>query len=351
MNTSEEKGGNVSTETAAPEVDLAAGLDLLRCMVRIRRFEEQATVLFASGELRGGAHSYIGEEASAAGVCSALRTDDYITSNHRGHGHVIAKGGDLNRCMAELFGKATGYCHGKGGSMHLADISLGIIGANGIVGAGIPIGTGAGLSARLRGTDQVSVVFFGDGAANAGPFSESMNLSAMMALPVIFLCENNHFAELTRTEDVIAPAPIAARAAGYGIPASIVDGNDVHAVHAATAEAVARARAGGGPTLIESQTYRIREHSEGIEMLLGGPTRSEEELAPWRLLDPIERERRRLVDSGVSPAELETLEESVHAEIAAAVAFAQASPDPEPASAFTDVWFEPAAGSEQGVRG
>jgi acetoin:2,6-dichlorophenolindophenol oxidoreductase subunit alpha len=326
------------------EEDVQLGIELLRRMVRIRRFEERVRALHAAGSLLGAVHLYIGQEAVAAGVCSGLRDDDFVTSNHRGHGHVVAKGGDLMRCMAELFGRATGYCQGKGGSMHIADMSLGIIGANGIVGAGIPIATGAALSAQLRGTDQVSVCFFGDGAANEGSFHESLNLAAIWSLPVLFVCENNGWGEATRMERVTARGEIAPRADAYGIPGLTVDGNDPFAVHAVASEAVARARAGHGPTLIEAVTGRIYEHSQGVEMILG-QTRTDEELAAWRARDPIDGLRVVLEAAGVDPASLDELDAEITAEVEAAVEFAQASPLPEAATAFTDVWAETAAGT------
>jgi pyruvate dehydrogenase E1 component alpha subunit len=317
-------------------LDTAVGLDLLRRMLRIRRFEERMAVLAAAGEVSG--HLYIGEEAVAAGVCAALRDDDYITSTHRGHGHIIAKGGDLGRCMAELYAKATGYCGGKGGSMHIADMALGIIGANGIVGAGLPIASGAALASRLRGRDVVSVSFFGDGASNHGTFHESLNLASVWSLPVVFVCENNGWAELTRTEALTA-GKIAGRAAGYGIPGVAVDGNDAYAVLATATEAVARARAGEGPTLIEAQTYRVREHNEAL--LRFSVLRREGEVDEWLARDPIVLHRRRLIEAGVPEADLDAMDEQVVAEVDAAVEFARSSPGPEPETAFTDV-FAPA---------
>jgi pyruvate dehydrogenase E1 component alpha subunit len=322
-----------------PAVDVAVGQDLMRRMLRVRRFELRAQALAAAGEFPGVVHLYIGQEAVAAGACAAIRDDDYITSNHRGHGHIVAKGGELDRCMAELFGRATGYCGGKGGSMHLADMGLGIIGANGIVGAGIPIATGAALSAQYRGTDQVSVSFFGDGASNEGTFHEALNLAAIWSLPIVYVCENNGFGEFTRTEEVVALGSIAGRGAAYGIPAVKVDGNDAFAVHAAVAEAVSRARAGGGPTLVEAATYRWRSHCEGLELAFPD-VQPKEELEAWRARDPIVRHRDVLVAAGVDEAELDQLDAEITAEVEAAVAFARASDLPESAVALTDVWKE-----------
>jgi acetoin:2,6-dichlorophenolindophenol oxidoreductase subunit alpha len=335
------------TLSTEDKVDTQVGLNIMRRMLRIRRFEERVAVLQAAGELTGVVHLYIGQEAVAGGVCAALRDDDYMASNHRGHGHIVAKGGDLSRCMAELYGRQTGYCRGKGGSMHIADMALGIIGANGIVGAGIPIATGAGLSAKLRGTDQVSVCFFGDGASNEGSFHESLNLAAIWSLPVVYVCENNGWGEATRMEKVTALGAIAPRAQGYGIPGVTVDGNDALAVYAAASEASARARAGGGATLIEALTSRTREHSEGIDMIVG-KMRSDEELEAWQARDPISRLRAVLEGAGVENAEIDSLDEAIAAEVEAAVEFALASPPPPPESAFEDMWLEDAAPTTQG---
>ena len=282
-------------------------------MLRIRRFEEQVGKLFAQGQLPGFVHLYIGEEAVGAGVCAALRDDDYIISTHRGHGHVIAKGGDFDRMMAELFGKATGYCKGKGGSMHIADFSIGMLGACGIVGGGIPVAVGAGLSAKTRGTDQVSVTFFGDGAANEGSFHESLNLASVLKLPVLFVCENNQYGEFTPADKAMNIKDVAIRAAGYGIPGVIVDGTDALAVHEAAQEAVARARRGEGPTLIEAKTHRKGGHAEGEEAFLGGQQyRSEAEKLDAQRKDPIFRLHEVIVERQLIALEqLETLDESI----------------------------------------
>jgi len=316
-------------------------LDIYTRMLRIRRFEEQVGILFAQGQLPGFVHLYIGEEAIAAGVCAALRDDDYIVSTHRGHGHVIAKGGDFNRMMAELFGKATGYCKGKGGSMHIADFSIGMLGACGIVGGGIPLAVGAGLSAAYRGTDQVAVSFFGDGASNEGSFHESLNLAAVMKLPVIFVCENNRYGEFTPMEKVTAVRDIAVRATGYGIPGVIVDGTDALAVYDAAAAAVARARNGEGPTLIEAKTHRRGGHAEGEKAFLaGGVYRSQEELAEAQLKDPLLILHRRMVAMHlIAPDVLEELDHRITQAVAEAVAFARRSPDPEPEAIYEDTWI------------
>jgi TPP-dependent pyruvate/acetoin dehydrogenase alpha subunit len=319
--------------------DTAIGLDLMRRMVRIRRFEERVQSLARAGEFPGVVHLYIGQEAVAAGACGALRNDDYITSNHRGHGHIIGKGGELSRSMAELYGRATGYCGGKGGSMHIADMALGIIGANGIVGAGIPIATGAALSARLRGTDQVSASFFGDGAANEGTFHESLNLAAIWSLPVVYICENNGYGEFSKTEDMTALGEIARRADAYGIPNTRVDGNDAFAVHAAMAEAVSRARSGKGPSVLEAVTYRIRSHCEGLEVVFPD-AQPADEVEAWQARDPLQRHRDGLIAAGVGTAELDRIEAEVAAEVGAAVDFARASEQPDPSAALRDVWTE-----------
>ena len=312
-------------------------VDLHRRMMRIRFFEEQVAALKATGELPGAVHIYIGEEAVAAGVCATLSVDDYITSTHRGHGHVLAKDGRMDRCMAELFGKRDGYCKGKGGSMHIADPGLGIIGANGIVGAGMPIAVGAALSSAQRGSGQVAVSFFGDGGSTHGTFHESLNLATVWSLPVIFVCENNGVSQLTPTAEVAALGSVAQHGAAYGIPGVAIDGNDVVAVHEATQAAVQRARNGDGPTLIEAITFRIHNHSEGLEAIIG-QIRDLDEIERWRERDPLVLHRRTLERSGVTAGVLDELERSIRAEVTAAVEFARNSPYPEPAEAYEDVW-------------
>jgi TPP-dependent pyruvate/acetoin dehydrogenase alpha subunit len=315
-------------------------LDIYTRMLRIRRFEEQVGVLFAQGQLPGFVHLYVGEEAVGAGVCAALRDEDYIVSTHRGHGHVIAKGGDFNRMMAELFGKSTGYCKGKGGSMHIADFGIGMLGACGIVGGGIPMAVGAGLSAKLRGTDQVSVTFFGDGASNEGSFHESINLAAVQKLPVLFVCENNQYGEFTPMEKVTGVRDIALRAAGYGIPGVIVDGTDAIAVHEVAQAAVARARAGEGPTLIEAKTHRKGGHAEGEKAFLaGGVYRSEEELAQAQAKDPVVLLHKRILEAGIATSnDLEELDQTITQAVVESVAYARQSPDPKPESIYEDMW-------------
>jgi pyruvate dehydrogenase E1 component alpha subunit len=315
-------------------------LDLYTRMLRIRRFEEQVGALFGQGQLPGFVHLYIGEEAVGAGVCAALRDDDYIVSTHRGHGHVLAKGGDMNHTMAELFGKATGYCKGKGGSMHIADFSIGMLGACGIVGGGIPVAVGAGLSAWYRGSEQVAVSFFGDGAANEGSFHESLNLASVLKLPVIFVCENNQYGEFTPATQAMNIRDIADRAAGYGIPGVIVDGTDALAVFAATETAVTRARGGQGPTLIEAKTHRKSGHAEGEKAFLAGQEyRLPDEVAAMEANDPITRLHRVIIERELASGDdLEELDQRIMQHVAQAVAFARTSPDPKIESLFEDMW-------------
>jgi TPP-dependent pyruvate/acetoin dehydrogenase alpha subunit len=309
---------------------------MLRQMLTIRRFEERASADYLGGKIYGVVHCYIGEEAVAVGVCAALERDDRIISTHRGHGHCIAKGADLDRMMAELYGRQTGYCKGKGGSMHIADFGIGMLGANGIVAGGIAIVTGAGLAAQMEGKGGVAVSFFGDGAANAGPFHECLNIAATWKLPMIYVCENNLFAAQTSAASTHALSDVAARAAGYGIPGLIVDGNDIFAVYQATNRAVDRARAGAGPSLIECKTYRWRRHTERPTQI---DLREEAEIEMWRGRDPIARLERQLRDQGdLDDAGLDAMEREVMAELQRAVAFAEASPFPTPEQATEDVF-------------
>ncbi len=311
---------------------------LYRTMVRIRRFEERLAGLFKHGRLPGFVHLYIGQEAIATGVCSVLRPEDRITSTHRGHGHLIAKGAGIDRMMAELFGKADGLCRGKGGSMHTVDFSLGIIGTNGIVGGGIPIAVGAAWSAKQLGQDLVAVAFFGDGASNQGVLLESMNLAQIWQLPVVFVCEANGYSEWTATEKLTA-GRIADRGVALGIPGHQIDGNDVLEVRAVTDAAVARARAGEGPTLIEARTMRWHGHNEGEEAF-SGDYRPADELSSWRELDPIASFRARLMAWQTHSAEaLEAIWTEEGERVEAAVAFAESSPLPDPEEALRDVFF------------
>ena len=317
-------------------------LHLYRRMVRIRVFEEKVQELHALGKLPGFVHVYVGEEAVAVGACSVLRNTDHITSTHRGHGHCIAKGADVAPMMAELFGKEAGYCRGKGGSMHIIDTSLGILGANGIVGGGIPIATGAGLADAVLGRDGVTVCFFGDGAANQGVLLEALNLAAIWNLPVVYVCESNQYMEFTPTTDLTA-GRIYRRADPFGVPGVEVDGNDVLEVRRTVGEAVERARRGEGPTLIEAVTYRFSGHSEG-ESAFVSAYRTEEEVESWKARDPITRHRALLVsDRGIEAAQLDAIDADEQRRVEAAVGFAEASPLPSPDQALEHVFAAPGA--------
>lgn len=311
-------------------------LQMYRKMMEIRQFEEAASDLYQRGELPGFLHLYIGEEATAVGVCANLNDDDYITSTHRGHGHLIAKGGKRNRMMAELFARTTGYCKGKGGSMHIADISLGILGANGVVGAGIPIATGAALSAKMRGAKQVAVSFFGDGATNQGVFHESLNLAAVWELPVVFVCENNQFGMGTPQREHQKVTDISIRATSYGMPGKRVDGNNIFEVYDAAHEAVERARAGQGPTLIDCNTYRFRGHHIGDP---GTSYRERAEVEEWMKRDPIERLKKVLLEEeGIDESDLEVIDNELREDLKAAIDYAKSSPLPNPEDALEDVY-------------
>jgi 2-oxoisovalerate dehydrogenase E1 component len=318
-------------------------LDLYQAMQRIRRFEERVSEQFAAGKIPGFVHLCIGQEGVAVGACAGLHPDDYITSTHRGHGHLIAKGGELGRMMAELYGKETGYCRGRGGSMHIVDVGLGILGANGIVGAGTQIAAGAGLSSKVRSSGQVVVCFFGDDASTEGMFHESMNLAALWDLPVIFMCENNLYGQFTPYQKHTRVPDVADKARAYGVRSLIVDGNDVLAVRAATDEAAKRARSGEGPTLIECKTYRWRGHYEGD--VYG--YRTEAEVEEWKEKCPIAGFRSRLIAQGVaSQEEFDGIDQEVDAAVAAAIEFAESSPDPDPSTATENVYsLEPFSGA------
>jgi pyruvate dehydrogenase E1 component alpha subunit len=305
-------------------------------MLTIRRFEERVALEFKREMIPGAVHSYIGQEAIAVGVCANLRTDDRIVSNHRGHGHCIAKGADLNRMMAEIYGKKGGYCKGKGGSMHIADFSIGMLGANGIVAAGLPIAVGTALAAQLEGGERVSVVFFGDGACSEGEFHESLNLASIWKLPIIFACENNHYGVNTPVRDTMAVEHVAERAAAYAMPGTVVEGNDLAAVYRATREAVSSARSGEGPSLLEFKTYRWHHH---FEMTTIPDLRPPEEVEAWKQRCPIAHIERRLLRDGILDQEgMAGMDARVRSRIDEAVAFAIASPLPEPAEALEDVF-------------
>jgi pyruvate dehydrogenase E1 component alpha subunit len=310
-------------------------IDMYRVMVRIRAFEERAYKDFTGGRIPGVLHLYTGEEAVATGACANLRPDDYITSTHRGHGHVIAKGAKTDRMMAELHGKKTGYCKGRGGSMHIADTDIGILGANGIVGGGIPIAGGAALSAQKRGTDQVCLCFFGDGASNTTRFHEGINLASIWKLPVVYVIENNLYGESTHVSYAMNIPNVADRACAYGIPGKIVDGNDVLAVYETVGEAVARARKGEGPTIVECKTYRWHGH------YIGDPEtyKPKEEVEEWKKKDPIPRFRKYLIENKILSEEgTNKIDLEMNEEIDQAVKFADESPFPEPEETLEDVY-------------
>ena len=311
--------------------------DLHRRMVRIRLFEEEAGKLMEGGRMPGFLHLYVGQEACAAGVMATLRPDDVITSTHRGHGHAVAKGADVRYMFAELFGKQTGYCKGRGGSMHINDLSIGMLGANGIVGGGIPHAVGAAFAAVYRGEDSVAVPFFGDGATNIGAFHESMNLAAVMHLPVVFVCENNGYSEFTPLERHMLLRDVADRAAAYGMPGEIVDGMDAVAVYLAARRLVERARAGEGPALLEAKTYRYYDH-QGVKGLRI-PYRTQEEIDSWMARDAITSLEERMVAAKVATAaELEQVWSDTREEMDAAIAFGEQSPDPDPADLLDNVY-------------
>ena len=304
-------------------------------MTKIRMFEGRVAEYFADGKIPGFVHLYVGEEAVAAGVCATLRDTDYITSTHRGHGHLISKGGDIKLMMAELFGKKTGYCKGKGGSMHIADVELGILGANGIVGGGPPLAAGAALAVQYQGKDDVAVCFFGDGAANQGTTHEAMNLATCWKLPVVFVNENNMYGISSCTINSMCVADIADRASAYDMPGVVVDGNDVMAVYEVASEAVKRAREDKGPSLIECKTYRHRGHFEGDPCVY----RNKEELQEWKGKDPIPRFEKRLLEMEVLTQEkIEEIKGSVEKELAEATSFAEESPFPDVSEVTEDVY-------------
>lgn len=305
----------------------ALKLEMYYRMKRIRGFEEAANQLWDDGKVPGYCHSSIGQEAAVVGACMALRDDDYITGTHRSHAHPIGKGADLNALMAELLGKESGICKGRGGSMHLADTKVGVVGESAIVGGGIPLATGAGLTAHVKGTDQVSLAFFGDGAVNQGSFHESINMASIWNLPVIYFCENNLYAISTPLEMSHGQSSIALRAEGYGIPGITVDGQDVTAVYNATYNAVLRARQGGGATLIEAKTYRFDEHNTGLYLDL--PYRNDEVVERYKKTqDPLTLFKVHLLETGISLDQIKQLDLKVSQELSAALAFAEDAEHP-----------------------
>ncbi len=305
-------------------------------MVKIRKFETMVEKYFFDGEIPGFVHLYIGEEAVATGVMANLRTTDYIESTHRGHGHTIAKGADLKRMMAEIFGKVTGCCKGKGGSMHIADFSVGMLGANGVVGGGYTLAAGSALAQKMQKTDGVSAVFFGDGASNRGTFHEAANLAAVWKLPLLFVCENNQWASTTPYLTTTSVADIADRAQGYGMPGVIVDGNDVFAVYEAARELVERARKGEGPALLECKTYRVKGHFVGDPEMY----RTKEEVHKvYTETDPIPRFERKVLKAKVmTQQELDAIQDRVQKELDEALEFARTSPEPDASALFEDLY-------------
>jgi len=326
------------TSLASTVADTSLLWDLYRRMLLIRRFEERCNALFLQGRIPSTLHLYIGQEAVAVGVCSALRVDDYVTGTHRPHGHALAKGVSPRSIMAELMAKETGCCRGRGGSMHVGGMDVGMFPAVAIVGAGCPIAAGAALSAKMRGTDQVSVSFFGEGAANEGDWHEALNMAALWRLPVLYVCENNLYGASTRFERAFAVPSVASRACAYGMPGVEVDGNDVEAVRAVALEAVARARAGGGPTLIECHTYRLCGHSRSDAC----DYRPDDEEAEWRQRDPLLVTGARLTapPHEVTAERMNDVEQEIAAVIDDAIAFAEASPSPNPAEVAAHVYWE-----------
>lgn len=313
-------------------------IELYRQMLLIRKFDEQARRLYMEDRIRGSTHTYTGEEAIAVGACAALSEDDLITSTHRGHGHCLAKGSDPKAMMAELLGRATGYCKGKGGSMHIADFELGILGANGIVGGGLGMATGAAYALDYQGLDRVVICFFGDGAINQGVFYEAANMAALWSLPVIYLCEQNQYAEFSPSAPMISVDDVAARAQAFGIPGETVDGNDVLGVYRTVRQAVARARSGEGPSLIIARTYRLEGHTIGDPLTY----RPNGEAETWWEREPISRFRRYLEEKGILAEGASDIESTAEAEIQEAVAFAMDSPPPNADELLKDVYVEEA---------
>jgi TPP-dependent pyruvate/acetoin dehydrogenase alpha subunit len=321
-----------------PNFDGELWRELYRRMVRIRVFEDEAGRIGAKGEIPGALHTAAGQEGEVVGACMALRRDDYMVGNHRSHGHPIGKGAALGPLMAELFGKETGVCHGKGGSMHLADFSVGSLGETSIVGSGMPVAVGAALGSKLQKNDRVTLCFFGDGASNEGTFHESLNLASIWKLPVIFLCENNGYGATTPVAAVMAVSNVADRAPGYAIPGWIVDGQDVVLVYERVREAVARARRGEGPTLIEAKTYRYADHA--VNLGPGFAIDRGEELAQWRQRDPIALFHARMIAAGIGEQVIKDIDAAERAAVAEAIEFARASPFPEYVQAFDDTFGE-----------
>ncbi len=321
--------------TVQPSDDVL--LDMHRRMVRIRTFEQEAGKLAEDGKIPGALHLYVGQEAVAAGVMTHLSNDDWITSTHRGHGHLIAKGGEFGRMFAELFGRSTGYCKGKGGSMHISNMELGMLGANGIVGAGPPIAVGAAFTCKTKQAGNVAATFFGDGASNEGSVHEAANMAALFKLPIVLVCENNGYGEYTPQANHQAIVDVADRAPGYGMPGVVVDGMDAVAVYEAAGEAIQRARRGDGPTLLECKTYRFFDHV-GVRGM-GLTYRTDEELAEWQQRDPITLFEARLAELEVlDAAAAQQVHDDTLADVRAGIEFAEASPLPDPSTLLDDVY-------------
>jgi pyruvate dehydrogenase E1 component alpha subunit len=333
----------METRIEDPKVDDSVDEDVLRemylRMVRIRRFEENAKQMLLSGELYGAFHTSTGQEASIVGSCIPLRIDDYMVGNHRSHGHPIGKGAKLDRLLAELMGKETGVNRGKGGSMHLSDFSVGSLGETSIVGSGLPVAAGAALGSKMQGNDRVTLCFFGDGASNEGTFHESLNLAAIWTLPVVFVCENNGYGELTAASTVLPIEDVSVRAAAYGIPGVTVDGQDVLAVYAAVSEAVSRARSGEGASLVETKTYRFENHAIGIPI---EHYRDAAEVEEWKThRDPLALFRAVLLERGFTAADLDQIENAVAEEVQEALEFARSSAMPALEEAYTNLFTNP----------
>jgi TPP-dependent pyruvate/acetoin dehydrogenase alpha subunit len=316
-----------------PKSNIAAIKKMYQDACTIRRFEEKAVEQYRLGNIRGYVHAYVGEEAIAVGAISACRPDDYITSTHRGHGHAIAKGHDPKFMYAELFGKSTGYCKGRGGSMHITNMAQGNLGANGIVGGGIPIAVGAAMAVRQKKGDQVVLCFFGDGGANIGVFHESLNLAAIYHLPVIFILENNHYAVSTTVESVVLVKDLSIRAQGYGMPGLTLDGNDAVTIFEGMQEPIRRARSGEGPTLVECKTYRHGGHHINDP----GAYMPQKDMELWKTRDPLLILEKHLKDGGVSQAEIQSMQKSVETRLDEAIAFGLASPEPSPSEFLAEI--------------
>ena len=320
----------MNAATSEAQTGASTLLDLYAVMALIRAFETRVSELYRANEIPGFVHTSLGQEAVAVGICAALRDEDYMATTHRGHGHCLAKGADLDGMMAELFAKQTGLCHGKGGSMHVADPARGILGANAIVGASVPLAVGAGLSSKLRKQGRVAVAFFGEGAVNQGAFHEAVNLAAIWSLPVLFVCENNVYAEFSDSRLMSRVPSVAERARSYGIDAALVDGNDVAAVHEVALAAVTTCRDGGGPALVEAETYRWQGHYEGDAQ----PYKPAEESEAWRKRDPLVLTRERLGD------ETEQIDARAREQVDQAVERARAAAAPEPEEAYAHVFSD-----------